>query len=66
MTLQEFLAALTNAQALVTVVDSDDAELIKLYAAGYAQLLATLLAREVDTVTIANPQAVSVKLKATE
>lgn len=64
MTLSEFLAALTNAQAVVTVIESDNTELVKLYAAGYSQLLATLLAREVDKVTIANANGVSVLLKA--
>ena len=62
MTLQEFLAALTNAAAVVTVQENDGTELIKLYAAGYAQLLASLLGREVSTVTVVNPQAITVKL----
>ena len=64
MTLSEFLAALTNAQAVVTVIESDNTELVKLYAAGYSQLLATLLAREVDKVTSANAKGVSVLLNA--
>lgn len=64
MTLSEFLAALNNPQAVVTIVDSDNTELIKFYAAGYAQLLAALLAREVDKVTIQSPQAITVLLKA--
>lgn len=63
MTLSEFLAALTNPQAVVTVVDSDNTELIKLYAAGYSQLLSTLLSREIDKVTIAQMNAVTVLLK---
>jgi predicted YcjX-like family ATPase len=64
MTLSEFLAALNNPQAVVTVFDDDNTELIKLYAAGYAQLLATLLAREVDKVTVVNQAAITVILKA--
>lgn len=64
MTLSEFLAALNNPQAVVTVIDDDNTELIKLYAAGYAQLLATLLAREVDKVTVVNQAAITVVLKA--
>lgn len=64
MTLSEFLAALNNPQAVVTVIDNDNTELIKLYAAGYAQLLATLLAREVDKVTVVNQAAITVVLKA--
>ena len=64
MTLSEFLAALNNPNAVVTVVDSDNTELVKIYASGYEQLLATLLAREVDKVTIANANGVTVLLKA--
>ena len=62
MTLSEFLAALTNAQAVVTVQDNDGTELVKLFAAGYAQLLAELLAREVAQVTVVNQTAITVKL----
>lgn len=64
MTLAEFLAALNNPNAVVTVVDDNDSELIKLYAAGYEQLLAALLEREVDVVTIVNQAAITLKLKA--
>lgn len=63
MTLSDFLAALNNPQAVVTVVDSDSTELVKVNAAGYAQLLSTLLARTVDKVTISNANAVSVLLQ---
>ena len=63
MTLSDFLAALNNPQAVVTVVESDNTELVKVNAAGYAQLLATLLAREVDKVTVANANSLSVLLK---
>ena len=64
MTLSQFLAALNNAQAVVTILDNDNTELVKVYAAGYEQLLATLLAREVDKVTIVQSNAVTVLLKA--
>ena len=66
MTLSEFLAALNNPQAVVTVLDSEtgNPELIKLYASGYEQLLAALLAIEVDKVSIVNAAAVTVLLKA--
>lgn len=64
MTLSEFLAALNNPNAVVTVVDSDNTELVKVYASGYAQLIAELLAREVDKVTIASANGVTVLLKA--
>lgn len=64
MTLSEFLASLQNAGAIqVTVLDSDNTELVKLFAAGYGQLLVSLLAREVDKVTILNQSAVSVVLQ---
>ncbi len=66
MTLQEFLAALDNPTAVVTVKDSTEGnpDLIKLYAAGYAQLLATLLAREIDKVTVVKADQITVILKA--
>ena len=67
MTLSELLASFENATTmLVTVKDSTDGnpELVKLYASGYAQLLATLLAREVDKVTVQNQASVIVVLKA--
>lgn len=64
MTLQEFLAALNNPNAVITVIDDDNTELIKLYAAGYAQLLATVLAREVDKVTVVKVDQITVLLKA--
>ena len=62
MTVQEFLAALQNPTSIVTILDNDGTELIKLYAAGYAQLLATLLARDVEQVTVGNQNAISLKL----
>lgn len=62
MTLSEFLVSLTNTDALVTVLDADNTELVKLYAPGYAQLIATLLAREVSKVTVVNPKAITVVL----
>ncbi len=64
MTLSEFLAALNNPNAVITVIDDDNTELIKLYAAGYAQLLATVLAREVDKVTVVKVDQITVLLKA--
>ena len=62
MTLTQFLAALTNTTMVVTVLDAEGTELVKLYAAGYQQLLATLLAKEVSEITFVNQQAVTVKL----
>ena len=67
MTLSEFLAALNNPQAVVTINEPGEGtavtELIKMYAAGYEQLLAELLAREVDKVTVVNQNAITVLLK---
>ena len=68
MTLQEFFAALTNKDVVVTISEKDAqeavTELTKIYASGYEQLLTALLARTVDSVTIANQKAVSVVLTA--
>lgn len=57
MTLQEFFAALKkNQNALVTINELDSEEtvtqLTQVVASGYAQLLTTLLAREVDTIEV--------------
>lgn len=62
MTLTQFLAALTNTNMVVTVLDSNDTELVKMYAAGYQQLLETLLAKTVSQITFVSAQAVTVKL----
>lgn len=62
MTLTQFLAALTNTNMVVTVLDSNDVELVKMYAAGYQQLLATLLAKTVSQITFVSAQAVTIKL----
>ena len=66
MTLTEFLDALDNAQALITVKDSTEGNpvLVKFYADGYSQLLAALLAREVDKFKVANQNSIEVILKA--
>lgn len=58
MTLQEFFAALQNPNMVVTIQEPDSGEavveLTKIYASGYEQLLASLLARTVDKLTITN------------
>lgn len=68
MTLQEFFAALTNKDVVVTISEKDAqqavTELTKIYASGYEQLLTTLLARTVDSVTISNQKDVRVVLTA--
>lgn len=62
MTLQEFFAALTNSNAVVTVQSSDNTELVKVFASGYEQLLASLLAETVDKITISGNAAITIVL----
>lgn len=66
MSLSEFFASLTNGAIVVTVLENDGTELVKIYANGYQQLLATLLERAVAEVTINSNVLVSVKLAATD
>ena len=62
MTVEQFLAALTNDKMLITILDYDDSELVKLYAQGYEQLLASLLAETVDKITISGNAAITIVL----
>lgn len=62
MTLAEFLVTLVDGAIVITVQESDGTELVKVNAGGYEQLLATLLGREVEKITIQNPKAITVKL----
>ena len=64
MTLNQFFAALQNPNMVVSIF-KDNAELTKIYASGYAQLNATLLADGVDAFTITSPSACTVTLAAT-
>lgn len=66
MTLSDFFDALDNENAVVTILDSDasHSELVKVYASGSDQLLATLLARDVDKIKVNSPTAITVQLKA--
>ena len=66
MSLSEFFASLTNGAIVVTVLDNDGTELVKIYAGGYQQLLAETLAREVAEVSINSNVLVSVKLAAVD
>lgn len=61
MTLSEFFAALQNPNMVVTIMEGNS-ELTKIYASGYEQLLATLLAKEVSKITIVNQNAATVEL----
>lgn len=62
MTVQQFLAALTNDKMLITILDYDDSELVKLYAQGYEQLLASLLSRDIEAVTVVNQTSATIQL----
>lgn len=61
MTLEEFFAALQNPNMVVTVMENN-VELTKIYASGYEQLQASLLAKEVDTITVMNQNAATIVL----
>lgn len=68
MTLQEFFAALQNPNMVVTIKEPTDGEatveLTKIFASGYEQLLASLLARTVDELTILNNNNAEILLTA--
>lgn len=61
MTLLELFSALTNTSMVVTIV-RDDEELAKIYVPGYDQLLESLLAETVSSITITNQTAATVVL----
>lgn len=61
MTLEELFAALQNPNMVVTVIEGTT-ELTKIYASGYQQLQATLLAKEVNKITVVNQNAATVNL----
>lgn len=63
MTLTQFFEILTNTSATITIIDSDDTELVKIVASGYEQLLADTLARTVAEVTVSTSTAIKVKLE---
>jgi hypothetical protein len=62
MSLSEFFTALDNDNAVVTIIDDDNKELVKVYASGSDQLLATLLARNVAKFKVSSPTAITVEL----
>ena len=68
MTLSQFFAALQNANMVVSIkapgTGGAAEELTKIYASGYEQLLAALLARTVDKITVQNAGAAEVLLTA--
>lgn len=61
MTLEEFFDALQNPNMVVTVKEGTT-ELTKIYASGYEQLQSSLLAKEVDKITVVNQNAATVEL----
>ena len=62
MSLSDFFTALDNDNAVVTIIDDDNTELVKVYASGSDQLLATLLARNVAKFKVNSPTAITVEL----
>jgi len=63
MTLQELITAITQAKIVISVLDSNDEELIKFYTGGQNQLASTLLSREVANIKIENATTITVELK---
>lgn len=61
MSLLDFFGALDNENAVVTIIDGTT-ELVKVYASGSDQLLATLLARNVAKFKVNSPTAITVEL----
>ena len=61
MSLIDFFGALDNENAVVTIIDGTT-ELVKVYASGSDQLLATLLARNVAKFKVSSPTAITVEL----
>ncbi len=62
MSLSDFFQALANDNAVITIIDDNDAELVKVVASGYSQLLATLLSRNVATFKVVSNNAITVNL----
>lgn len=62
MTLQELITAITQAKIVISVLDSNDEELIKFYTGGQSQLSATLLARTVTNIKIENATTITVEV----
>lgn len=59
MTLEQFFSVLSNANAVVTVKDANN-ELVKVYAGGYTQLVESLLAKIVESITVVNNASITV------
>lgn len=63
MTLQQLITAITQAKIIITILDSNDVELIKFYTGGQAYLDGDLLARQVANIKIENQTTIVVELK---
>ena len=63
MTLQQLITAITQAKIIITILDSNDVELIKFYTGGQAYLDDDLLARQVANIKIENQSTIVVELK---
>lgn len=65
MTLQELITAITQPKIVISVLDSNDEELIKFYTGGQSQLASSLLSREVDNIRVDNATTITIILKGT-
>ena len=63
MTLEQLITAITQAKIIITILDSNDVELIKFYTGGQTYLASTLLSREVANIKIENQTTIVVELK---
>lgn len=63
MRLQDLITAITQAKIIITVLDSNDVELIKFYTGGQSYLAEDLLTRIVSNIKIENQSTIVVELK---
>lgn len=63
MRLQDLITAITQAKIVITVLDSNDVELIKFYTGGQSYLAEDLLTRIVSNIKIENQSTIVVELK---
>ena len=63
MTLEQLITAITQAKIIITVLDSNDTELIKFYTGGQSYLAEDLLDRKVANIKIENQTTIVVELK---
>ncbi len=63
MKLEQLITAITQAKIIITVLDSNDVELIKFYTGGQNYLAEDLLDREVANIKIENQTTIIVELK---